>query len=200
MYIVNNVTKIISEQGFLCKYNFIVPRCLCRNIIVDLQKFIFNLFCLFVLRGSKLLCRPSPGWPLNSSSSCLSLYCWCYWHVPHNTYHMFNFLRSWDKLVQVSILYSQPCHVRTSFPHSHQLSEELGFWLLRLLVCIRPSSSKPTSASWAARATGVSRCTCVSCVWVSCMSVYAYSFRCAYEDLRLQVFLSCGLCLLRLGL
>lgn len=43
MYIVSNITKNISEQGFLCKYNFIVPRCLCRNIIVDLQKFIFNL-------------------------------------------------------------------------------------------------------------------------------------------------------------
>lgn len=72
---------------------------------------------------------------------------------------MFNFLRNWDKLVEVSILHSQPWHVRTSFPHSHRLAEELGFWLLRLLVCIRPSSSKPASASWAARVTGVSRCT-----------------------------------------
>lgn len=43
MYIVSNVTKNISEEGFLCKYNFIVPRCLCRNIIVDLQKVILVL-------------------------------------------------------------------------------------------------------------------------------------------------------------
>lgn len=52
MYIVNNVTKNISEQGFLCKYNFIVPRCLRRNKIIDLQKFAFNLSLLFYKAAS----------------------------------------------------------------------------------------------------------------------------------------------------